>query len=496
MAGAASGIRRSRGVWSQLRPKFAKIVESSLGASVASLPRVTTKKVAELRQEILQLVDAYCGAAFPEQPFLPGATAVPVSGRVFDAREVQALVSSALDFWLTAGPYAATFEREFARRFGVRSALLVNSGSSANLLALSCLTSPSLGADRLLPGDEVLTVACGFPTTVNPIVQNQLVPVFVDVELPTYNVNVSELEAAVGPKTRAIMIAHTLGNPFNLEAVTRLARKHDLYLIEDCCDAVGATYEGVSVGTFGDLATTSFYPAHHITMGEGGAVLVDSPKLKRLVESFRDWGRDCWCDPGKDNTCGKRFDWQLGDLPCGYDHKYTYSHIGYNLKATDLQAAIGVAQLGKLDGFIAARRQNFARLHAELSELEEFFILPQATPCSQPSWFGFPLSVRADAPFSRDELTRWLDARRVATRLMFGGNLLRQPAYEGVARRQIGELGVSDFIAKSSFWLGVFPGLSPSMLSYSLEAIHGFVKERSSRGRAEAPLKLAVGGGE
>ncbi len=450
-------------------------------------------EAAELRQRILELVEAYCGAAFRDQPFLPGATAVPVSGRVFDAREVTSLVSSALDFWLTAGPYAATFERELARRAGLRSALLVNSGSSANLLALSCLTSKSLGADRLQPGDEVLTVACGFPTTVNPIIQNQLLPVFVDVELPTYNVNVAELEAAVGPRTRAIMLAHTLGNPFNLEAVTRIAAKHDLYLLEDCCDALGATYRGKPVGTFGELATTSFYPAHHITMGEGGAVLTSSPKLKRLLESFRDWGRDCWCEPGKDDTCGKRFDWQLGSLPCGYDHKYTYSHIGYNLKATDLQAAIGVAQLSKLDGFIAARRKNFACLREGLAELEEFFILPEPTPGSEPSWFGFPLCVRADAPFSRDDLTRALDQRRIGTRLLFGGNLLRQPAYEDLEHRRVGALEVADFVANGAFWLGVFPGLSEAMLRYELETIHGFVRERSASRRSRVAL---AGGAE
>lgn len=433
----------------------------------------------DLRQEILKLVEDYCETAFRPKPFLPGATSVAVSGRVFDASEVKSLVESALDFWLTAGPYAERFEREFARRVGVRSALLVNSGSSANLLALSCLTSKTLAERRLQPGDEVLTVASGFPTTVNPVIQNGLVPVFVDVELPTYNVNVSELEAAVGPRTRAVMIAHTLGNPFNLEAVTKLCQRHDLYLIEDCCDAVGSTYDGKPVGSFGDLSTVSFYPAHHITMGEGGAVLMDSPKLRRLVESFRDWGRDCWCEPGKDNTCGKRFAWQLGSLPCGYDHKYTYSHIGYNLKATDMQAAIGVAQLEKLDGFIAARRENFAMLRERLQDLEEVLILPEATERSEPSWFGFPVSVREGAPFQRDDLLKHLDQRRVATRLLFGGNLLRQPAYEGIEHRRAGDLRVADFIAGHSFWLGVYPGLDERMLDYVAGTIRAFVSEQT-----------------
>ncbi len=435
----------------------------------------------ELRQKILELVGEYCSQAFGEKPFFPGVTAVPVSGKVFDQAEVCSLVDSALDFWLTAGPYAARFERDFAKRFGVRSSALVNSGSSANLVALSCLTSPALGEERLQPGDEVITVATGFPTTLNPILQNALVPVFVDVTLPTYNVDVAALEAAIGPRTRAIMIAHTLGNPFDLAAVTRLARQHDLYLVEDCCDAVGSTYGGKHVGSFGDLATASFYPAHHITMGEGGAVLTGSPKIQRLVESFRDWGRDCWCEPGKDNTCGKRFEYQLGTLPCGYDHKYTYSNIGYNLKATDLQAAIGLAQLDKLDGFILARNERFERLWSGLADLQEYFVLPEATPNSAPSWFGFPLSVRADAPFTRDELVRHLEQHKIATRLLFAGNLLRQPAYQGIAHRQVGELGNADFITQSTLWLGVYPGLNAKMMDYVVETLRGFVAGRSPR---------------
>lgn len=437
------------------------------------------ERASELRAKILELVAEYAGEAFPEKPFFPSMTAVPISGRVFDARELGSLVDSALDFWLTAGPYAARFERDFAKYYGLRSAMLVNSGSSANLLALSALTSPSLGGDRLKPGDEVITVASGFPTTLNPIIQNRLVPVFVDVKLPTYNIDVTALEAAVGPRTRAIMIAHTLGNPFDLSAVEAFVKKHGLFLVEDCCDAVGSTYDGKLVGTFGDLATVSFYPAHHMTMGEGGAVLADSPRLKKIVESLRDWGRDCWCEPGKDNTCGKRYGWQLGKLPCGYDHKYTYSHIGYNLKLTDLQAAVGVAQLEKLPRFVQARRENFARLRRGLEELAEFLVLPEPTPRSDPSWFGFPLTVREGAPFTRDELVQFLEGRRIATRLLFGGNLLDQPAYEGIEHRVVGSLPTSDFVMRRSFWLGVYPGLSPRMIEYVAETVREFVRSRT-----------------
>ncbi len=434
---------------------------------------------AALRADILRLVAEYHAAAFPQRDFVPGQSPVPVAGRVFDAADMVSLVDSSLDFWLTTGRFAVEFERDFARFFGVRHALLVNSGSSANLLALSCLTSPKLGDEALRPGDEVITVAAGFPTTVNPIVQNRLVPVFVDVSLPTYNIDVSQLDAARSPRTRAVMIAHTLGNPFDLAAVTDFVRRHDLWLIEDCCDAVGATYDGRPVGTFGDLATTSFYPAHHITMGEGGAVLTDTPRLKTLAESFRDWGRDCWCDPGKDNTCGKRFDWQLGTLPCGYDHKYTYSHIGYNLKVTDMQAAVGVAQLAKLPQFIAARRRNFAILYDGLRDLEEFLILPQATPSSEPSWFGFPIAVRPEAPFTRNDLTGQLERRKIGTRLLFGGNLLRQPAYRNVEHRTVGTLENSDFVMNQVFWLGVYPGLTQGMLEFVIDSIHAYCRNVS-----------------
>jgi CDP-4-dehydro-6-deoxyglucose reductase, E1 len=425
-----------------------------------------------LRDQILDLVSEYYQAAFPARDFVPGRDSVPVSGRVFDAVDMRHLVDSGLDFWLTTGRFADRFEREFARYMGVREAILVNSGSSANLVALACLTSPKLGARRLRPGDEVITVAAGFPTTVNPIIQNGLVPVFVDVLIPTYNIDVSQLEAAWSEKTRAVMVAHTLGNPFDVAAVKEFVARHDLWLVEDCCDAVGATYQGQNAGTFGHLATASFYPAHHITMGEGGCVLTDSPMLRTLGESFRDWGRDCWCQPGKDNTCGKRFEWQLGGLSCGYDHKYTYSHIGYNLKLTDMQAAVGVSQLSKLPSFIEARRRNFRFLREKLSDLEEFFILPCPTPGSEPSWFGFPIAVRPGAPFDRNDAVRFLEDRKIATRLLFGGNLIRQPAYRDVPHRVVGELPNTDFVMERLFWVGTYPGITEFMLDYVAAAFH------------------------
>lgn len=435
-----------------------------------------TDSADELRAQILEMVSRYYRAAFPPQKFIPGETPVPISGKVFDEAEIRLLVDAGLDFWLTTGRYAAQFEDEFARLFGLRYAMLANSGSSANLLALTALTSSSLGEKALRAGDEVITVASGFPTTVNPIIQNNLVPVFVDVEIPTYNVETSQLEAALSTRTRAVSLAHTLGNPFDLATVTDFVKRHNLWLIEDCCDAVGATYNNRHVGTFGDMATVSFYPAHHITMGEGGCVLTNRPMLKTLIESFRDWGRDCWCVPGVSNTCGKRFEWQLGDLPYGYDHKYTYSHIGYNLKLTDMQAAVGVAQLKKLPSFIETRRRNFAFLYEGLRDLEEFFILPQATNNSEPSWFGFPLAVRLDAPFSRDDVLRYLENYKIATRLLFGGNLLRQPAYQNVQHRKIGDLANSDFVMNQVLWMGVWPGLTIEMLSFVIETLHRMVK--------------------
>ncbi len=433
-----------------------------------------------LRTEILELTRRYHAAAFPPKTFEPGNSPVPCAGRVFDDEDICHLVDSSLDFWLTAGRFSDRFEREFAKKFGTRHCLLVNSGSSADLVALTCLTSPKLD-DRLKPGDEVITVAAGFPTTVNPIIQNGLVPVFVDVHIPTYNIDATQLEPALSSKTRAVMIAHTLGNPFDLGAVAAFCKKHDLWLVEDCCDALGATFDGKPVGTFGDLATVSFYPAHHMTMGEGGAVLTDSPRLSKLAESFRDWGRDCWCAPGKDNTCGKRFDWQLGELPHGYDHKYIYSHIGYNLKVTDMQAAVGISQMAKVDEFVAARRRNYTRLHEGLADLQEFFLRPEATPGSDPSWFGFPVAVRPEAPFSRRDVVTFFDERKIGTRQIFAGNLLRQPAYAGVEHRQIGDLKNSDFVMNQAFWVGVYPGLTDTMIDYLVESFHEAVRTLSSR---------------
>jgi CDP-4-dehydro-6-deoxyglucose reductase, E1 len=429
-------------------------------------------RAAELRSQILDLVREYHDAAFAPGEFVPGESQIHFAGRVFDQQEIVNLVDSSLEFWLTTGPWAEKFEKRFARLHGLRHALLVNSGSSANLVALSCLTSNKLGDRRLRRGDEVITVASSFPTTVNPIIQNGLVPVFVDVTVPTYNIDVSMLDAALSERTRAIMVAHTLGNPFDLDAVKAFADKHDLWLIEDCCDALGSTYRDRPVGTFGNLASVSFYPAHHITMGEGGAVLTNKGILKLVAESFRDWGRDCWCDPGKENTCGKRFDHQLGELPRGYDHKYIYSDIGYNLKLTDMQAAVGLAQLDKLESFVAARRANFRRLHEGLSDLREWLILPEPTPHSDPSWFGFPIALREDCPVDRDRILRFMNERKIATRLLFGGNLLRQPAYLNAEHRRVGDLPVADFVMNNVFWVGVYPGLGPGQLDYMIESFH------------------------
>src|SRR6195952_4264904 len=430
---------------------------------------------AQLRQEILELTRQYQTAAFPPKEFVPGTSAVQVSGKVIDGDDLCAVVESALDGWFTADRWAKDFERKLAKFVGVRSASLVNSGSSANLVALSALCSPKLGDRQLKPGDEVLTVAAGFPTTVNPIIQNRLVPVFLDVSLPTYEIDVTKLEEAKSEKTRAVMIAHTLGNVFNLDALTAFCRKHNLWLVEDCCDALGSTFKGQKVGTFGDIATVSFYPAHHITMGEGGAVLTDKPQLQVLIDSFRDWGRDCWCEPGVDNTCGKRFDWQLGTLPCGYDHKYTYSHVGYNLKATDMQAALGVSQLDKLPEFIERRKANFAYLKSALEPLAEYLQLPVAGENSDPSWFGFPIGVKAGAPFTRDQLTKALEAQKIGTRLLFAGNLLRPPGYVGWEYRVVGEMTNTDYVMNHVFWIGVFPGLNEAMLDFIVQTATEFV---------------------
>ena len=436
------------------------------------------KTADQLRQEIAALVEQYHQAAFPAKPFLGGISTLPVSGKVFDADEMQHLVDSSLDFWLTTGRYAEQFETKFAKVMGMKHALLCNSGSSANLLAVTALTSPRLKKRALKEGDEVITVAAGFPTTVNPILQNRLVPVFVDVQLGTYDATMESIEAAIGPKTKAIVMAHTLGNPFNLDGVMSIAKEHNIFVVEDTCDAVGATYNDKPVGSFGDISTTSFYPAHHITMGEGGCVLVKSAPMKKIVESFRDWGRDCWCPPGNDDTCGRRFDWQLGELPYGYDHKYVYSHIGYNLKLTDMQAAVGVAQLKKLPDFIAARRHNFNRLYAGLKKFEEVLILPETTPKSNPSWFGFAITVRPGAPFSRLELVQHIESRRIGTRLLFGGNLMRQPAYIGMPHRVVGPLTNANIITDNTFWLGVYPGLNDEMVDFMIATVAEFVETK------------------
>lgn len=435
------------------------------------------RDAAALRERINALVAEYHELAFAPRSFLPGVTPVPVSGRVFGAEELQQLVEASLDFWLTAGPYAEKFEREFASVMSARHAMLVNSGSSANLLAVSALCSPMLDGRELTPGDEVITVAAGFPTTVNPIFQNRLVPVFVDVELPGYGIDVSRLDDALSPRTRAIVLAHPLGNPYDIGAVAAFAKEHDLFVVEDCCDAVGAKFDGRSVGTFGDLATASFYPAHHITMGEGGAVLAHKPKWKRIVESYRDWGRDCWCAPGKENTCGKRFGWQMGQLPFGYDHKYIYSHVGYNLKATDMQAAIGLAQLQRLPAFIAARNRNYGTLRAALADLDDVFEFAAVHPKAEPSWFGFPMRVRESAPFNRNALVQFLEGRKIATRLLFGGNLTRQPAYEGLTYRVVGDLARSDQVMHGTLWIGCYPGLTEEMLAWVSESMHAFVRD-------------------
>lgn len=439
-----------------------------------------TERAEQLRQQILDLTAAFHAEAFPQREFVPGSSVCPVSGKVIDAADMSAVVDSALDGWFTTGRWAKEFERKLARFFGLRSASLVNSGSSANLVALSALTSPKLGDRQLKPGDEVITVAAGFPTTVNPIFQNRLVPVFVDVILPTFEIDITKLEVARSERTKAVMIAHTLGNVFNVGAVSEFCKKYNLWLVEDCCDALGATFNGQKVGTFGDIATVSFYPAHHITMGEGGAVLTDKPALKVLIESFRDWGRDCWCEPGVDNTCGKRFDWQLGELPCGYDHKYTYSHVGYNLKATDMQAALGVSQIAKLPEFIERRKQNFSYLKRKLEPLTEWLVLPEPGANADPSWFGFTLAVKPGAPFTRDQLTRHLESKKIGTRLLFAGNLLRQPAYEGWEYRVVGEMTNTDFVMNNVCWIGVYPGLTEPMLDFMAETVTEFVGQKKA----------------
>ncbi|MEE2741250.1 MAG: lipopolysaccharide biosynthesis protein RfbH [Pseudomonadota bacterium] len=445
-----------------------------LAADPAALARDCDET--QLRALILDLTGEYARRFHATKPFVPGQSAVPVSGKVYDESDMRNLVDSSLDFWLTTGRFNEQFEAQLAQRLGVAHALTTNSGSSANLLALSTLTSHYFRGDALKPGDEVITVATGFPTTVNPSLQYGLVPVFVDVDIPTYNIKPDMIEAAVSDKTRAIMIAHTLGNPFDLAEVMRVAEKHNLWVVEDCCDALGATYNGQGVGTFGHIGTLSFYPAHHITMGEGGAVFTDKPRLKRVIESMRDWGRDCWCQPGMDDTCGKRFARKLGSLPMGYDHKYTYGHAGYNLKITDMQAAVGLAQLGHLDGFIAARARNFDGLTERLRQFEDVLILPEATPNSEPSWFGFPITIRAESGINREELVKYLNRKKIGTRLLFGGNLLRQPYMKGRNYRVVGDLTNADLVTTNTFWIGLFPGLTADHLDYMSEEIGNFLR--------------------
>jgi CDP-6-deoxy-D-xylo-4-hexulose-3-dehydrase len=435
------------------------------------------EKPEAVREEILSMVSKFADLKNRTGDFVPGSDPVPVSGKVLSAADYVSLVGASLDGWLTYGVHAQNFERQLAQYVGVRSALLVNSGSSANLVALSALTSSKLGNNRLRRGDEVITVAMGFPTTVNPIIQNGLIPVFVDVSIPTYDAIVDQVKEAVSSKTRAIMMAHTLGNPFNVDAILEICKENNLWLIEDNCDALGSTYNGKRTGSFGDLATVSFYPAHHITTGEGGAILSKSPLVRRQLESFRDWGRDCYCATGQDNTCQKRFSWQLGSLPEGYDHKYVYSHIGYNLKGTDIQAALGITQLARIEEFHQARKRNFSFLYNSFKSVSDF-ILPQSTENSDPSWFGFPITLRDESPIDREELLRHLDSRLIGTRLMFAGNILRQPGYSNIEHRIVGNLENADRIMRKSFWLGVYPGLSQPMLEYVAENVLSFVSEK------------------
>lgn len=426
------------------------------------------------RKFILEQVRQFAAGRGETSPFRPGVDPVPVSGKVLGPEEFVSMVDACLDGWLTTGRFNDALEKRLAEFIGCRHARTVNSGSSANLVAFAALTSPLLGERALKAGDEVITVAAGFPTTVNPMVLYGMTPVFVDVQLGTYNIDASQLEEAISPKTRAIMLAHTLGNPFDLDAVMALARKHDLWVIEDCCDALGSTWRGQHVGTFGHIGTLSFYPAHHITMGEGGAVFTSDDTLIRAIESIRDWGRDCWCPPGRDNTCGKRFCWKLGDLPEGYDHKYVYGHLGYNLKISDMQAACGLAQMDRLPGFVESRRRNFAMLREQLSALEEFLILPSATPHSNPSWFGMPLTLKESADVNRVDLLRYLDQHRIGTRLLFAGNLTRQPYFSGLHFRKVGDLPKTDKVMRDTFWIGVYPGLTEAQLAFAARKLAEF----------------------
>ena len=436
----------------------------------------------ELKKEIFSKVKDYYSLGHQQEQFIPGKSKINYAGRVYDEKELINLVDSALEFWLTAGRFANQFEEEFAKFLGVKHCLLTNSGSSANLLAISALTSPTLGEKQLKAGDEVITIAAGFPTTVNPIIQNNLIPVFVDVNLGTYNIKYDRIEDAISDKTKAIFMAHTMGNPFNLDAVMEIARKHDLWMIEDNCDALGSKYNGKYTGTFGHIATFSFYPPHHMTMGEGGALITNDTQLKRLIESFRDWGRDCWCGSGCDNSCGKRFEWQLGELPYGYDHKYIYSHIGYNLKVTDMQAAVGVEQLKKLPSFIDARKKNFKLLYDGLKKYEQYFILPEVEEKADPSWFGFLLTVRGDAGFTKNEIVSYLEDNKISTRMLFAGNITRHPCFRDVKYKVSGTLLNTDSIMNDTFWIGVYPGMNDEIIKYMLEKIGTFVEGKNKNG--------------
>ena len=430
----------------------------------------------EIKKEILDRVKKFYKLRKGQEKFISGKTRIDYAGRIYDEKEIINLVDASLDFWLTAGKYAQQFEKDFAKFLNVKFCLLTNSGSSANLLAVSALTSPKLGKRRLKLGDEVITTACGFPTTLNPIIQNNLKPVFIDVDLGIYNIQADKIEKAISKKTKAIFIAHTLGNPANLDKILKIVKKHNLWFIEDCADALGSKYNGKYTGTFGHISTFSFYPAHLMTMGEGGAVLTDDFTLKKIIASFRDWGRDCWCEPGHDNTCGKRFGWKLGKLPFGYDHKYIYPHIGYNLKITDMQAAIGVAQLKKLLSFIKKRKRNFSLLYNFFKKYERYFILPQATKNSEPCWFGFPVLVKPDAPFSRAEIVNYLEENKIATRMLFGGNLIKQPAYENIKYRIFDSLKNTDFVMNNLFWVGVYPGITKEKVNYIFKVFTGFLE--------------------
>lgn len=431
------------------------------------------------RDKIIKLIKEHFEEEFSEEKFVPGVSPVPVSGRSFDNKDIESLVDASLDFWLTEGRFTDLFETKFSKFLDIKHTVPVNSGSSANLLAFSSLTSHKLKDRAIKKGDEVITVASGFPTTINPIIQNGCIPVFIDCDLETYNIKVENLEDALSNKTKAVMIAHTLGNPFNLKEVTKFCNENNLFLIEDSCDALGSKYEEKLTGTFGEMGTYSFYPAHHITMGEGGAVITKDGVLNKVLESMRDWGRDCWCAPGDADTCNRRYDWELGNLPYGYDHKYIYSHIGYNLKLTDLQASVGVAQLDKLEKFIDKRKSNWEMLYQGLKGLEEYFILPRKEQNSDPSWFGFALTIKDNAPFSRPDLINFLDERKIGSRFLFGGNILWQPAYQNIEHREVGSLSNSDTVALSTFWLGVFPGLTNEMINYIIQSINEYVESKS-----------------